>query len=401
MPLSFSQNDFKSQAEAELLTNILPFWIEHAVDPVNGGFYGALTNTLEIHNEIPRSAILCARILWTYASAYRMFPEKPYLEMATRAYDYLSGPFWDPFHKGVYWTVDSKGNPTNTRKHAYAQAFAIYGLAEYYRASGDQASLKMAQELFALLEKHTHDDTFGGYIEGCSQDWGQLEDMRLSDKEINCQKSMNTLLHLLEAYTTLLEIWNDPLVRRRLEELLLIFMERVIDPKTDHFQLFFDRNWNSLRKQDSYGHDIEGSWLLVEAAETLGNPALLQQARETAVRMAEVTYRQALAPDGGIYYESSLSGHVDRARHWWVQGEAVVGFFNAYQISGQTHFGEASFSTWKYIQDKFIDRVNGEWFKILNPQGIPLPDQVKVGPWECPYHSSRTCLEILRRTTAG
>jgi mannobiose 2-epimerase len=295
--------------------------------------------------------------------------------------------------------VDCAGQPVNTRKHAYAQAFTIYGLAEYYRASGDQTSLQMAQELFGLLEAHTHDDRLGGYIEGCRQDWGQLDDMRLSDKEINCQKSMNTLLHLLEAYTSLLQVWDDALVRTRLEELVLIFLTRVIHPKTYHLQLFFDEYWNSLGNQDSYGHDIEGSWLLVEAAETLGDGELIQQARTIALKMADVTLHQALAPDGGLYYETIKPETVDRARHWWVQAEGVVGFYNAYQLSGQTRFAEASYELWKYIQDKFVDRVNGEWFKILDPQGHPLPEQFKVGPWECPYHTSRTCLEIIRRTS--
>ncbi len=390
---------FKSQAEAELRGNILPFWIKHAVDPVNGGFYGAMTNTLEVHNEVPRSAILCARILWTYSSAYRMFPDPDYLEMAQKAYEYLTHHFWDPVYKGVYWTLDYLGRPANARKHAYAQAFAIYGLAEYYRATGAAESLHLAQELFTLLEMYTHDDVFGGYIEGCSADWGRLDDMRLSEKEIDCQKSMNTLLHILEAFTTLSTVWDDPLVKTRLREVLEIFLDKVIHPATFHFQLFFDERFNSLLPQDSYGHDIEGSWLLLEAAEALGDQALVRRARDVAVKMADVTCREALDPKGGIYYEKTASGRLERSRHWWAQAEAVVGFYNAYQISGEARFAVAAYRTWKYIQDKFVDRVNGDWFKVLDPRGVPKKNQFKTGPWECPYHHSRLCLEIIRRTS--
>jgi mannobiose 2-epimerase len=397
LSISFSPVDFKAQVEDELRRNILPFWIKNTVDPVNGGFYGALTNTLEIHNEMPRSAILCARILWTYATAYRIYREEAYLGMAARAYHYLTNQFWDSDSHGIYWTVDSNGQSTNSRKHSYAQAFAIYGLAEYYRATHDEESLRLAKELFALLESHAHDDLYGGYIEGCSQVWGHLSDMRLSDKEINCQKSMNTLLHLLEAFTNLLQVWDNPLLRTRLKELIELFIDRVINPRTYHFQLFFDQQWHSLRLQDSYGHDIEGSWLLVEAAEILGEPSLIQQTREIAPKMADVTIREALAPDGGVYYECAGPGPVDRARHWWVQTEAVVGFYNAYQISRLPGYAEASFRTWKFIQDKFVDRVNGDWFKILDQDGNPLENQFKTGPWECPYHHSRACFEIIRR----
>ena len=195
-PASQPPESWRKDVEAELVRNILPFWIENVVDP-SGGFFGALTNDLAVHDEVPRSGVVCARILWTYAAAYRRFGRPEYLSMAQHAFVYLAGPFWDRQHGGIYWQIDAQGQPVSARKHSYAQAFAIYGLAEYHLATGDGQSLALAQKLFALLERYAHDAVNGGYIEGCGPAWDALVDMRLSYKEPNCRKSMNTLLHIL------------------------------------------------------------------------------------------------------------------------------------------------------------------------------------------------------------
>lgn len=389
--------ELRNRIEAELTGNILPFWISHVTDERRGGFHGALTNDLRALDEVPRSAVLCARILWTYAAAYRAYGDRAYREMARRAHDYLARAFWDAEHGGVYWLVDCDGAPVSARKHSYAQAFAIYGLAEYYAATGDEASLRLAQSLFELLEAHAHEPIGGGYIEGCAPDWGALADMRLSDKEPNCRKSMNTLLHVMEAYTGLLRVWNEARLRARLRELIDIFFAHVIDPRTFHFRLFFDDAWRPLEASISYGHDIEGSWLLVEAAEALGSPAVLARARTTAVEMAWAVFAQGLEADGSLLYESGASNPRSADKHWWAHAEALVGFYNAYQISGQPHFARAAAGCWQYIEQRFVDRRHGEWYKVLNRQGMPYLDHYKAGPWECPYHHARACLEMLRR----
>jgi len=395
---AIQNQEFKQEFENEISGNILPFWVKYTPDEEHGGFYGAITNDLQVHNQVPRSAILCARILWTYSAAYRLFGKAEYLEMAQRAYDYLTGVMWDKPYGGVYWMVDYLGEPVNDRKHSYAQAFAIYGLSEYYRATRENESLQFAQELFNQLEAHAYDPTFKGYVEGCNREWGALADMRLSDKEINCRKSMNTLLHIMEAYTNLLRVWDDENLRTRLRELIEVFLEHVIDPQTHHFKLFFDDRWSSLKNDVvSYGHDIEGSWLLVEAAEALGEPDLSLKVKSTAVAMAQAVYNEGLDGDGSLFYEASLNELESTDKHWWVQAEAVVGFYNAYQISGQAQFSQAALRCWKYIEDKFIDREHGDWFKVLNRQGIPYPNRYKVGPWECPYHHSRVCFEMIQR----
>jgi mannobiose 2-epimerase len=397
---ALNNTDFRRQLQEELTGNILPFWMTHSVDRINGGFYGALTNNLEIHNEVPRSAILCARILWTYATAFRKLGDKDYLDMATWAYEALRGVFLDPQFGGVYWTVDAAGKPVMDRKHHYAQAFAIYGLSEYYRATKQPDSLALAQSLFHLLEMHAYDPLNGGYIEGSSRSWEALADMRLSDRDLNCRKSLNTMLHILEAYTNLLRVWGDARLKEQHRALIEDFQKHIIDPSTGHFKLFFDDQWNSLSPNMSFGHDIEASWLLLEAAEVQGYPALVDQVRASALQIATAVYQDGLDKDGSLPYETGPQGLLDSDRSWWVQAEAVLGFYNAYQISGQRRFSQAAWRVWNYIQDNMVDRVNGDWIKKLHQDGTLDDSSFKVGPWECPYHHSRACFEMLDRLKA-
>ena len=394
---ALNNTDFRRQLQDELTGNILPFWMTQAVDRVNGGFYGALTNDLVVHNEEPRSAILCARILWTYAAAYRRLGDEEYLSMARRAYNYLTDVFLDPQYGGLYWSVDALGKAVFTRKHHYAQAFGIYGLSEYYRATGQPESLELAQALFHLLEKHAYDPVYGGYIEGSGRKWEPLADMRLSERDLNSRKSMNTMLHILEAYTNLLRVWPDAALRAQHRLLIDTFQKHIVDPSTGHFKLFFDDRWNSLLENVSYGHDIEGSWLLVEAAEAQADPALLEQVRETAVQIASAVYEDGLEPDGSLPYEAGPHGLVDSHKSWWVHAEAMLGFYNAYQLSGQERFRQAAYRIWDYIQDRMVDRTYGDWLKRLQRDGTPDQASYKVGPWECPYHHSRACFEMLDR----
>jgi mannobiose 2-epimerase len=397
MAQTFNKSDFRQQLEQELTGNILPFWMTYVVDKVNGGFYGAVTNDLQVHNEVPRSAILCARILWTYAAVYRRLGAEQYLSMAQWAYDYLTRVFWDQDYGGLYWQVDYKGNPVFDHKHHYAQAFAIYGLTEYYRATQEPQSLVLAQTLFHLLEKYAYEPIYRGYIESSTRKWESLEGMRLSDTDLNCRKSMNTMLHVLEAYTNLLRVWDDAHLKAQHRALLGTFQQHIIDHQINHFKLFFDDQWHSLSENISYGHDIEGSWLLVEAAEVQGDTELMEQVRESAIAMAAAVYREGIDDDGSVFYEGGPQGLVDTSKSWWVQAEAVIGFYNAYQYSGHAHFLQAAYRCWSYIQTKVVDRTHGEWYKRLHRDGTPDNTRYKAGPWDCPYHHSRACLEMLDR----
>ena len=393
---TLSRPGLREAFREELTGGILPFWMNHAIDRQGGGFHGALTNDLRIRDEVPRSAILHGRLVWTFSAAYRVLGVGGLRATAEHARDYLLRQLSDPVHGGVYWSVDRLGRPVEDRKHTYAQAFAIYGLAEHHLATADRISLRRARELFELLEAHAHDPVHGGYVEGRDRAWGPLADMRLSDKEPNCRKSMNTHLHVLEAYTCLLLAWPDAVLRRRLRELVDVFLERIVDPEQPRFRLFFDDDWRRLPDHVSPGHDIEGSWLLVEAAEALGDAALLARVRQLALRMAGEVLARGRDGDGPVLHELGPDG-TSRERHWWVQAEAIVGFTAAHQISGDERYGVAALACWDYVQRHFVDRTHGEWFKVLRPDGTPIPGQMKAGPWECPYHHARMCLEMMAR----
>jgi cellobiose epimerase len=389
--------EFKRQLRNELTNNILPFWSTRLVDRLNGGFYGAITNDNMILNEVPRSSVLCARILWTFSAAYRKLGTAEYLETAQWAYDTLRESFWDGKHGGVYWSVEKSGTPVMDRKHHYAQAFAIYGLVEYYRTVRDPESLRLAQVLFQLLEKYAHEPVHGGYLEGSTCDWQPLEDMRLSEKDLNCRKSMNTLLHILEAYTNLLRVWEVAGLRMQHRALIEIFLDKVIDARTGHLKLFFDDPWNSLSENISFGHDIEASWLLYEASMMHTDTALRERVRAASIQMAEAVLREGRDVDNSIFQERGPEGLTEADKEWWTQAEAVVGFYNAHRLTGEIAYAEASRATWEFIRGKLIDRTNGDWFKRLGKDGKPDLASYKAGPWECPYHHGRMGLEMIER----
>jgi mannobiose 2-epimerase len=401
MQLPDIDNELARQFEAELKGNILPFWMNHTLDHENKGFYGAVTNKHQVRNQVERSAVVCSRILWTFSTAARLYSDASYLQVADWAFDYLSFRFWDDQYQGVFWSLDLNGQPVNDRKHTYAQAFSIYGLSAYYQARQNPKSLALAQSLFTLIETYTHDPIHGGNIECRARDWSKLADMRLSTKDINSSKSMNTLLHLMEAYSSLAKIWPDVQLMNRLESLVRSFLNQVIDPGTGHQRLFFTDDWKSISDHISYGHDIETSWLLAETAEGLGIPELINQTHAVGIRMAQAVMDQALGSDGSILYEADLKGPLVLTRQWWTHAEAVVGFTNAYQLSGDIRFEKASSLVWNYIQSHFVDRQNGDWFKALRENGTPILTHHKVGPWECPYHHARMCFEMIRRIKEG
>lgn len=387
---------------AELVGNILPFWMTRAVDRDGDGFHGLIDVNGSPDPNAPRSCVLNARILWTFSAALRVLGES-YRPAAERAFAYFGNAFWDREYGGLFWMLDQRSRPLEQRKQIYGHSFGIYGLAEYYRATGVAAALEQAKALFLLMEEHGRDRNDGGYWEAFGRDWHPLEDMRLSDKDLNCPKSMNTNLHVMEAYTNLLRASGDGAVRESLADLLTVVMNRIVDDDAGHLKLFFDAHWNALSGVVSYGHDIEASWLLVETAEVLGDKALIARSRELAIGLASSVYRYGLGPDGGVSYEAGVN-HVirDANRHWWVQAEAMVGFYNAWQISGEELFLNASRRVWRFIETRLADRRHGEWHAKISPAGLPVtveedPDINLAGPWKCPYHNARACLEMLRR----
>jgi cellobiose epimerase len=393
--------DLSARLRAELTGNILPFWMKHTADRENGGFYGAISNSLEVDYTAKRSAILCARILWTFSAAYRHFGTPAYRQMAEYAYETLTSAFWDSDFGGVYWSLNPDGTPLEPRKHHYAQAFAIYGLSEYFSATQHEHAKKLACELFGLLEQHAFEPLHGGYTEGSSRAWGVLDDMRLSAIDLNCPKSMNTLLHILEAYTNLLRIWDDPRLHSQHRALLEAFTEKVYNAQTGHLRLFFDNAWNSLEELDSYGHDIEASWLMWEAAEMHPDPSLHERIRPAVIGLAKSVLREGRDSDGSLFYEGHAGKIHDDSKHWWPQAEAMVGFANGYQLSGDSKFAAAVGDAWRFIENHLVDRVHGDWLKETNRAGNANPNHMKVGFWDCPYHHARACFELLERLGDG
>lgn len=387
----------RSQFESELTNNILPYWIKTAPDDENGGFFGAVYHDGRVDNDMPRTAVTCARILWTFSHAYRKYEKEEFLQIAVRAHNYLDSTFWDKDHQGLFWSVDKHGNPVSDHKQYYAQAFGIYGYSEFFQATHDRASLEQAIRIFHLIEKHAFDPKSGGYIEGSNCDFTPLADMRLSPKDMNCRKSMNTLLHLIEAYTSLLNVWENNLLRNQLRRLLLDFMEHVIDQQSGHFNLFLDDEWHTLSARISCGHEIEGSWLLDEAARVLGDKELIKKIQTASLQLAESVISSGIDGDGSIIQEGTLGNSSRINKEWWSQAEAVIGFHNAYELSGETKFLHASQSCWDFIQRKFIDKSNGGWFKRLTPNGEVDQASPKIGPWESSYHESRMCFEMIER----
>jgi mannobiose 2-epimerase len=317
--------------------------------------------------------------------------------MADRALDVVMNRFWDNQHGGAFWRLDGDGRVLDDSKKIYGQAFYIYALAEYYQAFGVQSALTRAQELFELIERHAHDPLHGGYIEVCQRNWSEAVGARLSDKDMNEKKSMNNHLHVLEAYTNLYRAWHEPRVAERLRELIQLFEQRILDARTQHFNHFFDKQWRVRSDTCTFGHDIEGTWLLCEAAEVLGDAALLKRVQAVALRMAEIVLKEGVESDGGLCYEGKGGKIIDRGKECWPQAEAVIGFLNAFQLSGDVKFLEAARLTWYFIENHLVDRVHGEWFWRIAPDGSVDATLPKISEWKGPYHASRACLEALHR----
>lgn len=380
----------------ELIDDILPFWIEKMTDADNGGYYGQITGNNDLITSAPKGGILNARILWTFSAAYRALGKEEYLDAASRARDYIFKFFTDKEFGGIYWSVDYKGNPLDTKKQIYSLAFSIYALSEFYLATNDQESLKMAIDLFHLIEKYSYDPEYGGYFEAYSRDWKLLEDFRLSDKDANEKKTMNTHLHILEAYTNLYRVWKDDHLSKQLRELIGMFFDHIVNHETWHLNLFFDEFWTLKSSDISYGHDIECSWLLYEAAEVLGDPEMIKKAENICINILKASL-EGMQPDNSLIYEKKLNGHTDTQRHWWPQAEAVVGLINGFELTGNQNWLKMADGCFDFILEKLVDKQNGEWHWGVYSDGSINNTDDKAGFWKCPYHNGRMSLEVMRR----
>ena len=384
----------KSELHQELTKNILPYWMQKMPDKENGGFYGRIDGEELIHKQANKGSILNSRILWTFSAAYRLEKNPDYLKMAERAFEYILEYFIDKENGGIFWELNNKGEPVNKRKQLYAQGFALYGFSEFYRATGRTEALDAAKDIFYLMEKHAYDSKYEGYCEALDEKWNIIDDMRLSERDENAPKSMNTHLHILEPYTNLLRVWKSPELIEAQTKLINVFCNHIVNPKTKHLGLFFDWEWNSQCDDMSYGHDIEASWLLYEAAEVLEKSELIEKVKKLSIEIIEASY-EGLQSDGSMIYEQVYDKPADTDRHWWVQAETIVGSYHARLISGDKKYIDKAEKCWEYVKNHILDKTNGEWFWSVRADGTQNRNSDKAGFWKCPYHNGRMCMEIV------
>lgn len=390
------QQPLVNEFEAEL-KSILNYWTKYTIDEKNGGFLGALDNENKVTENAPKGAVLNARILWSFAAGYNYNQDASYLKLADRSFDYLKNHFIDKEFGGIYWSVDAFGSPLDTKKQIYAISFAIYGLTEYYKATNIQEALDLAISLFHDIEKYSFDEKNGGYLEALTRDWKEIGDLRLSDKDANEKKTMNTHLHILEAYTNLYRYWPDDKLKAKIVHLLDVFDQHILNQNTKHLILFFNEEWKSNYNIVSYGHDIEAAWLMLEAAEVVGDEKLIHHFEKLGVEIAQASL-EGIDESGAMIYElEGDKNHQILEKHWWVQAEAMVGFLNAYQLSNNEVFYIQFLSIWSFTKKHIIDYKNGEWFWGVNKDFTLMQGEDKAGFWKCPYHNSRACMEVINR----
>lgn len=387
---------YRQEMEQEL-ENTLSYWMQYTIDKKHGGFLGKIDNDNNVDTEAPKGSVLNSRILWSFSSAYNLTKNEQYLKMAERAFRYIADHFVDKEFGGVYWTVDYKGRPLDTKKQIYALSFAVYGLSEYYNASKNEEARRLAIDLYEAIVAHSYDKQNGGYIEALTRDWKEIEDLRLSDKDANEKKSMNTHLHILEGFANLYQVWPDETLKQRIVELINIFLNYIIHPQTYQLKLFFDEQWNASGNIQSFGHDIEAAWLVQEATEVIHDESLTDKVKQISVKIADAATR-GLDKDGGLWYEYNADeNHLISEKHWWPQAEAMVGYFNAWQITNDDNYLQKSLNNWEFVKKYILNKDKGEWYWGVTDTYSFMKGEDKVGMWKCPYHNSRACIELIKR----
>ena len=386
-------NEFRIEVEKELTEHILPFWMK-LKDEQNGGFYGKVDFDLNTHKQADKGGIVTARFLWTFSAAYRVTKDNTYLEYADHLYDFLVNKLYDNEHSGLYWLVDDQGNPKDMRKHVYTQSFGIYALSEYYRATKNEKALKLAISLFELIEDKGFSEDSNAYMEEFDREWNPTPNEMLSENGVIAEITMNTHIHVLEAYTNLYKAWPNEKLKARLNDLLKVHYEKIYNPETKFLHVFFDKEWNNLLDMKSFGHDIEASWLMDETIKALdlNDEDYINMVVDIAYNIAGY----AMQDDGSLVNEE-LNGVVDPTRIWWVQAEAIVGFYNAFERTGDQRFLDLVHGLWEYTKQYIIDgRAQGEWYWSVDEKGNPTKENI-CDPWKASYHNGRFCLEMMER----
>jgi len=383
--------NLKSELNIEL-TSILNYWCENTLDNEYGGFVGRINHYNKVIPKASKGIIFNARILWSFSKASNHLKTTKYRTICDKAYTYLKKYFNDSKHKGVYWELDYLGSPINRRKQVYAQAFTIYALSEYYLFSKKIAAKEWAIELFNQIEEYAKDADTGGYIEAFNEDWSYINDMRLSAKDMNAAKTMNTHLHILEAYTSLLNIYDNQNLKAALKQLIELFLEKFFNEQ-HHYELFYDESWNLMSNTVSYGHDIETAWLLIDASKAVEDEILLDKIEIAAIQVTNTFLKEAIDSDGAVLNEKNRkTGVVDTDRHWWPQVEALIGLNYAYNLKLDQKYIDHSLKIWDFTKNHLIDHENGEWYFRVDKNGKVYAEEDKVSMWKAPYHITRACI---------
>ena len=393
--MSIQLKQLKTELSAEL-DSILKYWSEHTLDNENGGFTGQIDFNDNLIPTTEKGSVLNARILWSFSASYQVTKNEEHKKLATRAFEFLSDYFYDPEFGGLFWSINVDKTPKDTKNQIYALAFAIYGLSEYYVIAKDEKALEIAINLYLQIERHSYDSINGGYLEAFTREWKPIADLRLSEKDANEKKTMNTHLHIVEAYANLFKVWKDKKLQNTIIELLQTIEKHFINNETGHLRLFFNEEWIEKPDVISYGHDIEAAWLLLQCAEISGDENLITNYKKHAIKMAEVT-KEGLDDDGGLWYElDPKNNELIAEKHWWVQAEALIGFYNAYQLTRNEIYLDIVLKNWDFIKNNILDTKNGEWFWGVY-RDYSLIEKDKAGFWKCPYHNSRACMELINR----
>lgn len=384
----------KSEVKNHLETKILPFW-KNLRDMENGGFYGYMDFDLNIDKEAVKGCILHSRILWFFSNAAMTLKDDTLLEYAKHAYDFIKNYCLDDTYGGIYWAVTYDGKIADGMKHTYNQAFAIYALSSYYDASGNEEALELAWKLYELIEHQCKDSE--GYLEAFDRNFEPISNEKLSENGVMAEKTMNTLLHVFEAYTELYRVTKDEDVEKNLRWILDIFADKVYNPARHRQEVFFDAHWNTLIDLHSYGHDIETAWLIDRGCEVLGDAALEAKMQAITKDLIAEVYKTAFKKNSLL--NECEKGVDNVSRIWWGQAESLVGFLNGYEKAPEhPEYLEAVFGQWDYIKTNLVDSRDGsEWFWDLDDDGKPSTKKPIVEPWKCPYHNGRMCFEVIRR----
>lgn len=383
------------EIKAHLINDIIPFW-KGLRDDEFGGYYGYLDYDLKLDKKAVKGCILNSRITWFFSNAYTLLKDESLLEEAKHGFAFLKEHCMDKDNGGIYWSMKYNGEPEDTTKHTYNQAFSIYALSSYYEASGDEEALEMAKELFRIIETRCTDEI--GYKEAFDKEFHEIENDKLSENGVIAEKTMNTLLHVFEAYTELYRVAKLPEVKERLEWIMDTFADKVYNPKLHRQEVFFDKNMNSILDLHSYGHDIETAWLIDRGVEVLGEKKYEEKMTPITKDLTAQIYKVAF--DGRSLANECEKGVVNKHRIWWVQAETVVGFLNGFQKNpDKPEYLDTAKAEWNFIKEYVIDKRKGsEWFWEVDPDGKPYEGRPIVEPWKCPYHNGRMCFEVIKRS---